>query len=124
YEVDILTRRFEGQRNWEHVAPRVRLLRFPCGGDGFIPKETLCQAIPEWAAHALAHFDERGLEYVLVNSHYWDAGLAGCARAAELGIPHVHTPHAIGAWKRDNMDGNPADLERRYNFRRRIRDEK
>src|SRR5690606_4673306 len=27
-------------------------------------------------------------------------------------------------WKRDNMDGDPAVLEKTYNFRRRIREEK
>ena len=26
------------------------------------------------------------------------------------GITHFHTPHSIGAWKRDNMDGDPDEL--------------
>ncbi|MGH7127718.1 MAG: glycosyltransferase, partial [Planctomycetaceae bacterium] len=65
-----------------------------------------------------------GLHYAFIDSHYWDAGLAGQALAHRLKIPHVHTPHSIGAWKRDNMDGDPAELERRYNFRKRIREEK
>jgi mannosylfructose-phosphate synthase len=59
-----------------------------------------------------------------VNSHYWDAGLAGDALTTKLQIPHVHTPHSIGSWKRDNMDGDPRELDRQYNFKRRIRDEK
>jgi len=124
YQVDILTRQFEGQRSWEHVAPRVRILRFPCGGDQFIPKETLCEDIPEWVAGARDTIEERNLEYAFINSHYWDAGLAGQALANYLHIPHVHTPHSIGAWKRDNMDGDPKELEHRYNFRQRIREEK
>ncbi|MBN1591007.1 MAG: glycosyltransferase [Pirellulales bacterium] len=124
YHVDILTRQFEGQRSWEHIAPRVRILRFPCGPDEFVPKETLCEHIPEWVENAREHVEEKGLEYTQINSHYWDAGLAGQALANALGIPHVHTPHSIGAWKRDNMDGDPAELERRYNFRHRIREEK
>jgi len=41
-----------------------------------------------------------------------------------LRVPHVHTPHSIGAWKRDNMQLAAEEMERRYNFRRRIRDEK
>jgi mannosylfructose-phosphate synthase len=36
----------------------------------------------------------------------------------------MHTPHSIGAWKRDNMDGDPRELEQKYNFRHRIREEK
>ncbi|MBN1589331.1 MAG: glycosyltransferase [Pirellulales bacterium] len=124
YHVDILTRQFEGQRAWEHVAPRVRLLRFPCGGDDFIPKETLCEHIPEWVANARDFIEEKDLDYAFIDSHYWDAGLAGQSLANELGIAHIHTPHSIGAWKRDNMDGETEELERRYNFRHRIREEK
>ena len=124
YHVDILTRQFEQRRTWEHVAPRVRILRFPCGGEEFIPKETLCEHIPEWVEHAKRFIDSADLTYSFINSHYWDAGLAGQALANHLEVPHVHTPHSIGAWKRDNMDGSPKELEQKYNFRHRIREEK
>jgi len=59
-----------------------------------------------------------------IRDSYWDAGLAGQALANRMRIPHLHTPHSIGSWKRDNMDGDPEDLERKYNFRKRIREEK
>ena len=122
--VDILTRGFDGQPGEETVAPNVRILRFPCGGDGFIPKETLCDDIPEWVDNALRFLESAGLKYAFINSHYWDGGLAGQGMSARVGILHLHAPHSVGAWKRDNMDGDPADLEREYNFERRIRDEK
>jgi mannosylfructose-phosphate synthase len=124
YRVDVLTRRFEDQPASEIVTDRVRVLRFPCGGKDFIPKETLCDHIPEWVTNVRRYVDAKRLRYAFINSHYWDAGLAGQALSNQLRIPHVHTPHSIGAWKRDNMDGDPEDLERRYNFRRRIREEK
>jgi mannosylfructose-phosphate synthase len=124
YEVDILTRQFEDQPGVEEVATHVRLLRFPCGGREFIPKETLCDCIPEWVEHAAQYVAENDLHYALINSHYWDAGLAGQALANRLEIPHFHTPHSIGSWKRDNMDGDPQEKEQKYNFRRRIREEK
>ena len=124
YEVDILTRRFEGQTAREDVTERVRVLRFACGGDRFIPKETLCEHIPEWAENVCSFIKTNQLDYTFINSHYWDAGLAGQALANRLHIPHLHTPHSIGAWKRDNMDGDPDELEQKYNFRKRIREEK
>lgn len=124
YHVDILTRRFERQPATETVAPRVRVLRFPCGGNEFLPKETLWESIPEWVENALAHIQAKQLKYTLINSHYWDAGLAGGMLAQQLRVPHFHTPHSIGAWKRDNMDGSPEELEGKYNFRTRIREEK
>ncbi|MEX2317884.1 MAG: glycosyltransferase [Pirellulales bacterium] len=124
YRVDILTRRFENQPAVDRLNGRVRILRFPCGGNEFIPKETLCEAIPEWVAKARRFIRRERLRYLFINSHYWDAGLASQTLANALAIPHVHTPHSIGAWKRDNMDGDPAELERQYNFRHRIREER
>lgn len=124
YRVDIMTRRFEYQEAVEQVNGRVRILRFPCGGSEFIPKETLCEAIPEWVTNAQRFIRSQRLRYLFINSHYWDAGLAGQALANSLDIPHVHTPHSIGAWKRDNMDGDPFELEKLYNFRKRIREER
>lgn len=123
YQVDILTRQFEDQSPLEYLNDDVRILRFPCGGDEFIPKETLCDFIPEWVQEAAAFIENEALQYEFINSHYWDAGLAGEMLAERFSIPHLHTPHSIGAWKRKNMDGDPEDLERKYNFKRRIHDE-
>jgi mannosylfructose-phosphate synthase len=124
YEVDILTRQFEDQPHEEQVAERCRVLRFPCGGGEFIAKELLWQHIPEWCQHVKRYVRHHNLEYDSIYSHYWDAGLAGLNLAAEWKCTHVHVPHSIGAWKRDNMDGDPAELERLYNFKTRIREEK
>ena len=124
YRVDILTRRFEDQPASEPISDRVRILRFPCGGKEFIPKEVLCDSIPEWVTNVDRHVRSKRLRYAFINSNYWDAGLAGQSLANRLEIPHVHTPHSIGAWKRDNMDGDPEELEQKYNFRQRVREEK
>lgn len=123
YPVDILTRQFESQPRTEEVAPRVRILRFPCGGRDFIPKERLCDSIPEWVTNVRRHIESKRLRYTFIDSHYWDAGLAGGALSKALQIPHIHTPHSIGSWKRKNMDESAEDLERKYNFRERIREE-
>lgn len=124
YHVDILTRRFEDQPSSEQLAERVRVLRFPCGGNEFIRKETLCEHIPEWVENVAEFVATTDLSYSFINSHYWDAGLAGQTLANRFDIPHFHTPHSIGAWKRDNMDGDAKELERKYNFRHRVREEK
>jgi mannosylfructose-phosphate synthase len=124
YEVDIFTRQFEDQPACEALDDRVRVLRIPCGGKDFIPKETLCDHIPEWVINTLDYVNDQKLTYSFINSHYWDAGLAGQALGNKLHVPHLHTPHSIGAWKRDNMAEDAESLERKYNFRRRIREEK
>src|SRR5438477_4882616 len=53
YEVDIWTRRFEDQPDFDLVNERVRVIRVPCGGKEFIPKEHLFDHLPEWNEHAL-----------------------------------------------------------------------
>ena len=124
YRVDVMTRQFEDQPAVECVDPHVQIVRFPCGGLDFIPKETLCEAIPEWSAAALRSIRKQQLRYEFINSHYWDAGLAGQILAPSLRTPHFHTPHSIGAWKRDNTPGDPDENEQRWNFAHRIREEK
>lgn len=125
YQVDIYTRQFEQQPEIEMVPGEpVRIVRIPCGGPSFLPKEWLCEAIPEWIEHAANYVCKHNLKYAAINSHYWDAGLAGRALAKQFAIPHLHTPHSIGSWKRDNMPGTPAELERKYNFQNRISSER
>lgn len=128
YEVDIWTRRFEHQPELEPVADRVRIIRMPCGGDAFLPKEYLCDHLPEWNEHALRFIGRHGLSYAFFNSHYWDAGLAAQHVATVLGVPHVHTPHSLGVWKERQMAGDfpagKAEFEKRYNFARRIAEER
>ena len=124
YEVDIWTRQFENQPRLEPVAEGVRIIRTPCGNAEFIPKEYLYLGIPEWCEHAQQFIKQNGLSYQFINSHYWDAGWAGRSLAEALKIPHVHTPHSLGTWKRFQMakdyPDQLSDFERRYNFAERI----
>lgn len=125
FEVDIYTRLFEDQKAFEYVADRVRIVRIPCGGKEFIPKEYLYRKIPEWSENALRFISSNGLEYAFINSHYWDAGVAGQHLSDVLGTTHVHTPHSLGIWKSRQMEQDfPGDAERfeqQYNFAERIR---
>jgi mannosylfructose-phosphate synthase len=127
YKVDIWTRRFEDQPQTEKVDDNVRIIRMKCGGEDFIPKEYLYKKLPEWTENALRFIKSGRLKYEFINSHYWDAGLAGQHIAEVLGIPHIHTPHSIGIWKRRQMETDFPDdmdkLEKTYNFSRRIHHE-
>lgn len=127
YAVDIWTRRFEDQPEIEPVAPQVRILRVPCGGPEFIPKEYLTRHLEEWVAHALDVIHRGELRYQFIDTHYWDAGVAGRMLASALGVPHVHTPHSLGRWKQSQMEADyPGDaeaFEHQYNFAERIRQE-
>jgi len=128
YQVDIWTRQFEDYPSEEDVASDVRVLRMPCGGDEFIPKEYLHEKLPEFVDRALRYIKEHDLRYAFINSHYWDAGLVGQALSEKLDVPHIHTPHSLGSWKKRQMETDfPEDkekLEKTYNFAQRIKSEK
>ena len=128
YSVDIWTRQFEDQPEIDVVSERVRIIRIPCGGEEFIPKEYLYESLGEWVQGAVRMIARHGWQYDFVNSHYWDGGIAGRELATLLGVPHVHTPHSLGIWKmrqmEDELAKNREKLDRVYNFRVRNAREK
>jgi mannosylfructose-phosphate synthase len=127
YDVDIWTRRFEAQAEIEPVADHVRILRARCGGNEFIPKEYLGRHLLEWSEHALRFIHANRLAYHFIDSHYWDGGIAGQRLAEALAVPHIHTPHSLGIWKRRQMETDSPDsaaaFEAEFNFTERIRAE-
>lgn len=127
FEVDIWTRRFEDQPEIDVINERVRIIRVPCGGREFIGKEYLHRYLDEWAEHALRFIHKHRLKYYFFNSHYWDAGCAAQRLSEALDVPHVHTPHSLGLWKKQLMERDfpdaAADFEKKYNFTERIQHE-
>ncbi len=127
FDVDIWTRQFEDQPEIDRVNPHVRVIRVPCGGPDFIAKEYLHLHLMEWCEHALRFIKKHRLAYHFINSHYWDAGVAGQRLSEALGVPHVHTPHSLGLWKKRQMETDYPDqanlFEKRYNFAERIQHE-
>ncbi|HEY4247431.1 MAG TPA: glycosyltransferase [Lacunisphaera sp.] len=127
FEVDIWTRRFENQPEIDVVNDRVRVLRMPCGGPAFVEKEYLVRHLGEWSENALRFINKHRLKYQFFNSHYWDAGYATQRLAEALDVPHVHTPHSLGLWKKQLMEkdfpDDAANFEKKYNFTQRINEE-
>ncbi len=124
YEVDIWTRQFEDQPSMDVINERVRVLRAPCRGGGFIGKEYLYQHLEEWSENALRFIKQNHLNYQFFNSHYWDAGYATQRLSEALNVPHIHTPHSLGLWKKQLMEldfsQDAANFEKKYNFAERI----
>jgi mannosylfructose-phosphate synthase len=123
YEVDIVTRRFEDQPEFDEMADGLRVWRIAFGGTEFIRKEDMHDHVETFVAHLLQEIGDRGIEYDYISSHYWDAGWAAQRVSDELGIPHFHTPHSLGEWKRQGMEGDPQQIESDYRFEERIRKE-
>ncbi|MGE8102845.1 glycosyltransferase family 4 protein [Allorhizobium sp. NPDC080224] len=127
HKVDIFTRRFEDQPEIDAVDDNVRVVRIPCGGPDFIPKEYLHRHLTEWNEKALRWIKREGLTYLFINSHYWDAGVAGQRLSEALRVPHIHTPHSLGMWKKRQMETDYPEradrFEEEFNFKERIQHE-
>ena len=123
YRVDILTRRFDDQPEVDPIDRGLRVWRVPFGGPDFLRKEDMHDHLDELLANLLAEIKSRELSYDLVSSHYWDAGWLGQQVAEHLKIPHVHTPHSLGSWKKQDMEGLPAETREGFRFDERIEKE-
>lgn len=122
--IDIYTRLFEEREETEPVNARVRLIRIPCGGREFILKEDLLPHLDEFADNMTRYISSRDLRYDIIHSHYWDAGYVGMKIAERLRLPFIYTAHSLGAWKKEQMGGDPEAMERLFKYTQRIRWEK
>lgn len=125
YHVDLVTRRFEAQPEFDEVNENFQVWRIPFGGKKFIRKEDMHDYLGDFVTNGLAAIRNRGRQYGVVYSHYWDAGWGGQKIAEELNIPHVHTPHSLGWWKQYNMgeEMSAEEMEQKYRFEERIHTE-
>ncbi|WP_422018816.1 glycosyltransferase [Roseibium sp.] len=123
YHVDVMTRQFEDQPAEDIINENLRVVRIPFGGKDFIRKEDMHDWYGDFVTNALAMIRHRGLQYDVINSHYWDAGVSGQKIAEELQIPHIHTPHSLGWWKQHDMEGADAAEMAGYRFDERIQKE-
>jgi mannosylfructose-phosphate synthase len=119
-KVDIYTRRFEGRLEAEPVNDDVRVVRIACGPDQFIRKEDLFPHLDEFVDNMLAYMEANGLHYDVFHSHYWDAGYVSMKLAEKLGTHFFYTAHSLGAWKKEQMGGDPEEMEKLFKFTQRI----
>lgn len=125
-KVDIFTRWFD--RNKSQIDPvpgfpDVRVIRIPAGTWQFIPKEEIYPILPELADNMVSFIRDSQLDYDLFHGHYVDAGVVSLSVAIEMKKPVFFTAHSLGAWKREQMGGDPEAMERKYNFNYRIGEE-
>ena len=98
------------------LCPGVEVDHVDAGPPSEVPKDELLPHMGAFAEQLREQWaDERP---DVVHSHFWMSGLAALAAAEELGIPVVHTFHALGVVKRLHQgarDSSPAgriELER------------
>ncbi|MEW2135664.1 glycosyltransferase [Streptomyces sp. NPDC005409] len=81
------------------LRPGVTVHHVPAGPAEPLPKDELLPHMREFGYYLMRHWREAGPPD-LVHSHFWMSGLASLAAARELGLPMLHTYHALGTVKR------------------------
>lgn len=125
-KVDIYTRWFDQSKNQIDPIqdnPDVRVIRITAGPWEFIPKEEIYDVLPELRNNMIGFIREKKLHYDLFHGHYVDAGIVTIDVANEFDKPAFFTAHSLGAWKRDQMEGDPEEMEKKFKFSHRISEE-
>ncbi len=130
FRVDLLTRHVEDERvadeyarTVEPVADNARIVRIPCGPEGYLPKEDLWDHLDEFFDNTLDFIRAQPRLPAVIHTHYADAGYVGARLSNQLGIPQVHTGHSLGRVKRRRLLAGGLsrdDIEERYRISRRI----
>ena len=126
HKVDIFTRWFDKNRKQVDPVPdqpNVRIVRIPAGEWEFIPKEFIYDVLPELSKNMIQFIKDNDLDYDLFHGHYVDAGIVTLEVAKAFDKPAFFTAHSLGAWKKDQMGGDPEEMEEKFNFRKRIDEE-
>jgi mannosylfructose-phosphate synthase len=79
--------------------------------------------LDEISVNMLQFIKDQNLDYDLFHGHYVDAGIVTLKVANTLMKPSFFTAHSLGAWKKDQMGGNPEEMEKKFNFKLRISEE-
>lgn len=136
HKVDILTRQivdetwpeFAGQLDAYHGVGNLRIVRLPCGPQGFLPKEALWPYLgTDWVDNILAFYRQDGQMPDIFTTHYGDGGLAGTVLQAKADVSFTFTGHSLGAQKMDKLGVSPENLDEmleRYKFQYRIEAER
>ena len=125
-KVDIYTRWFDQAKKQIDLVPNcpdVRIIRIPCGHWEFLPKEFIYDVLPELADNMVNFIRDNNLSYDLYHGHYVDAGIVTLDVAKAMGKPAFFTAHSLGAWKKDQMGGDPEEMEKQFKFEHRIAEE-
>lgn len=125
-KVDIYTRWFDWSKKQIDPVPGypdVNVIRIAGGPQKFIAKEEIYDVLPELANNMVKFVEKNGCQYEFFHGHYVDAGIVTLDVAKAFDKPSFFTAHSLGAWKREQMGGDPVEMEKKYNFKRRIQEE-
>jgi sucrose-phosphate synthase len=101
--VDLVTRQIRDKRvsavyskKEEPINEKASIIRLPCGGNKYIPKEKLWPHLDEYSDKLTEYLQKQDRLPDIVHGHYADAGYVGSQIASIFGIPFVFSGHSLG----------------------------
>jgi D-inositol-3-phosphate glycosyltransferase len=117
--VVVHTRREDGATpRTVRFAPGVEVDHVDAGPPRELPKDALLEHMDAFADDLAARWADDPPD--IVHSHFWMSGLAALAAAGGLGIPVVHTFHALGVVKRRHQGAADTSPTERIGLETRI----
>jgi sucrose-phosphate synthase len=132
-KVDLFTRKIVDKRvslsyekEIEIVNEKARIIRVPCGGLLYRPKESLWDHLDEFVAKTVRFVDEEADFPDIVHGHYADGNYLASQLSEIYGIPFLATGHSLGRNKKQILleEGmSPEQINETFNMDRRIQEE-
>ncbi|MGK5545947.1 glycosyltransferase [Streptomyces sp. URMC 127] len=112
HSVAVYTRRDDpAQPAATTLSPGVEVRLVPAGPPAALPKDELLPYMDEFARLLVDAWEDDPPD--IVHSHYWMSGVAGLAATRRLGLPLVHTYHALGTVKKRHQPREDTSPPRR-----------
>ncbi|QTA38096.1 glycosyltransferase [Thermosipho ferrireducens] len=127
-KVDIITRKiidpewpeFSGDFDYYPETENVRIVRIPFGGKKFLNKELLWDHLGEYVKGIIKLYTQEKAFPDFVTTHYGDGGISGTMFLTKTGIKYSFTAHSLGAQKRDRLNMDKDEAEKKFRFSLRI----
>ncbi len=102
HTVDIFTRVHDpNDPRMEELAEGVRLIHLRAGKEAKIQKMDVYFSLPEFTFNLEKFWEDNGLSYDVVFSHYWMSALVGKYLQEKRRVPYITMYHTLGAIKND-----------------------
>jgi len=83
----------------EDLSQRVRLIHLRAGKEATVQKMAVYFSLPEFTFNLENYWQDNGLRYDIVFSHYWISALAGKYLKQKYQVPYITMYHTLGAVK-------------------------
>ncbi len=100
------------------VRAGVTVVHVPAGPPEPLPKDDLLPFMGAFGDWLTARWVDDGWAPQVVHAHFWMSGLAAVAAGRRLGVPVVHTYHALGTVKRRHQGANDTSPAGRLGYER------